>query len=132
MLLAILRPDLTVSLCESVKKKAAAVQAIVTELGVPVSVEACRAEDLLQINTFDTLVVRAVAPLEKLLRWLAPCWEAFDELLVIKGTRWTAERGAARHLGLLQDLQMRKAATYLTPRTDAVNVILKLQRQSEA
>ena len=65
VLLAILRPDLRVSLCESTQKKAKAVEAIVGQMGLTVPVYACRAEEVLQVTTFDTLVARALAPLTR-------------------------------------------------------------------
>lgn len=131
VVLAILRPDLSVSLSESVGKKARAVEAIVGELGLPTPVFACRAEEVLEINTFDTLVGRAVAPLRKVLTWLEPHWDAFDRLLLVKGRAWVDERSEARHHGLLGGLELRKAATYQTPRTDAESVILKIWRPRE-
>jgi 16S rRNA (guanine527-N7)-methyltransferase len=127
VILAIVRPDLKLSLCESVGKKAAVLQQIVEAVGLDCKVHAARAEDLLEVSTFDTLVVRAVAPLRKLLYWLSPHWEAFDRLLVIKGRSWVAERGEARHHGLLKPLELRKAAEYTTRGTDAVSVILKIE-----
>jgi 16S rRNA (guanine527-N7)-methyltransferase len=131
VVLAILRPDLSVSLCESTAKKGRAVEAIVVELGLDVPVYACRAEEVLEVETFDTLVVRAVASLRKLLTWFAPHWEAFDRLLIVKGPGWIEERAEARHFGLLRRLELRKAATYQTPRTGAESVILKVWRRDE-
>jgi len=128
VMLAILRPDLSVSLCESVGKKARAVESIVAELELATPVYACRAVDVLEINTFDTLVARAVASLRKVLTWLQPHWDAFDRLLLIKGPAWVEERSEARHHGLLGGLELRKAATYQTPRTGAETVILKIWR----
>jgi 16S rRNA (guanine527-N7)-methyltransferase len=128
VMLAILRPDLSVSLCESVGKKARAVESIVAELGLATPVYAYRAVDVLEINTFDTLVARAVASLRKVLTWLQPHWDAFDRLLLIKGPAWVEERSEARHHGLLGGLELRKAATYQTPRTGAETVILKIWR----
>ena len=124
--MAILRPDLRVSLCESVAKKARAVQAIIDELGINVPVHLALAEEVLGIRSFDTLVVRAVAPLAKLLRWFGPHWGTFDQLLVVKGKAWAGERAAARHLGLLSDLNLRRASVYNTPGTDAESVILRI------
>ncbi|HJS07210.1 MAG TPA: 16S rRNA (guanine(527)-N(7))-methyltransferase RsmG, partial [Pirellulales bacterium] len=72
IVLAILRPDLEVSLCESVAKKARAVEDIVRQLGLPITVHHARAEELLADYEYDTLVVRAVAPLDKLLTWFKP------------------------------------------------------------
>ncbi|MEX2308304.1 MAG: 16S rRNA (guanine(527)-N(7))-methyltransferase RsmG [Pirellulales bacterium] len=128
VVLAILRPDLSISLCESTQKKARAVEAIVGELGLSVPVFATRAEEVLQISTFDTLVARALASLRKVLTWLAPHWDACDRLLLIKGRSWVEERAEARHEGLLRGLELRKAATYPTPQTGAENVILSIQR----
>jgi len=129
LILAICRADLRISVCESTQKKARAVQAIVEQLKLPVQVHACRAEELLQLQTFDTLVARAVAPIPKLLYWLDLHWDAFDQLLLIKGRAWTKERADARHRGLLKKLEVRKQATYLTPATQAESVILKLWRK---
>jgi len=128
VVLAILRPDLSVSLCDSIAKKTRAVEAIIAELGLATPVHPCRAEEVLEISTFDTLIVRAVASLRKLLTWFAPHWDAFDRLLIIKGPGWVEERGEARHYGLLRGLELRKAATYQTPRTGAESVILKIWR----
>jgi len=126
LLLAICRPDLRVKVSESTQKKARVVQAIVEELPLPVEVFSCRAEEVLELRTFDTLVARAVASLWKILSWVEPHWEAFDRLLLIKGQRWVEERGEARHRGLLKHYQLRKAATYQTPGTDAESVILSI------
>lgn len=128
IVLAIVRPDLSVSLSESTGKKARAVELIVSELTLTTPVYACRAEDVLEVTTFDVLVVRAVTSLRKLLSWFAPHWDAFDELLVIKGPAWVDERAEARHYGLLKGLELRKAATYQTPRSGAESVILKIWR----
>lgn len=113
--LAILRPDLTVSVCDSVGKKARVLEDIVGSLGLPVTVYPARAEQVLEITTQGTLVARGVASLKKLLTWLAPHWEAFDQLLLIKGKAWVEERGEARHHGLLQDLQLRRLDSYESP-----------------
>jgi 16S rRNA (guanine527-N7)-methyltransferase len=126
LILSICRPDLRISVCESVQKKAKVVEAMVVELSLSVSVYACRAEEVLDLQTFDTLVARGVAALPKILRWVQPHWQAFDRLLLIKGRKWVEERGEARHLGLLKKLELRKAAEYLTPRTEAESVILSI------
>jgi 16S rRNA (guanine527-N7)-methyltransferase len=128
--LAILRPDLSISLCESTAKKARAVDAIVAELGLAVPVFAARAEEALQVSTFDSLVVRAVAPLYKILTWLAPHWDAFDRLLIIKGPSWVDERAEARHRGVLHGLELRKAVSYQTPPEGVESVILRIWRKN--
>jgi 16S rRNA (guanine527-N7)-methyltransferase len=127
IVLSILRPDLTVNLSESTQKKARAVEAIVGELDLPVRVFPHRAEEVLEITTFDSLVARALAPLVKVLAWFEPHWEAFDQLLMIKGPSWTEERELARQAGVLKRLELRKAASYLTPGTGAESVILSIR-----
>ncbi len=127
LIIAICRPDLRVSVCESTQKKARVVQAIVEELELSVQVNACRAEEVLELETFDTLTARGVASMAKILTWMAPYWDAFDQLLLIKGQRWLEERGEARHRGLLKSLELRKVATYHAHGTEVESVILSLQ-----
>ncbi|MGI9455861.1 MAG: RsmG family class I SAM-dependent methyltransferase, partial [Aeoliella sp.] len=110
--LAILRPDLTVSVSDSVGKKAKVLDAIVAEMGLPVVVYPTRAEQVLEITTQGTLVARGVASLKKLLTWFAPHWDAFDRLLLVKGRSWVDERGEARHHSLLKTLELRCQARY--------------------
>ena len=115
IIIAICRPDLRVTLAESMQKKSRVLQSMVEELGLPTEVFSVRAEELLDLRTFDVLIARAVAPMWKLLTWLAPHWQAFDELLLIKGKSWVDERGEARHRGLLKRHELRKAAAYPMP-----------------
>jgi 16S rRNA (guanine527-N7)-methyltransferase len=125
-ILAIIRPDLDVTLCDSVAKKAAALAAIVEESGGRTPVVHARAEELLKNERFDSLVIRAVAPLAKLLTWFEPHWDSIGQLLVIKGPNWVAERAAARERRLLRGLELRKVAEYETPGTGALSVILRI------
>ncbi len=127
LMLAILRDDLEISLCESVGKKARAVGAIVGELGLNVPVHADRAERLLEDLRFDVLVTRAVGPLWKLCKWFQDHWEDFDCLLAVKGPGWVAERAAARERGLLKPVHLRCAVQYAMPGTDSHSVILRLE-----
>jgi 16S rRNA (guanine527-N7)-methyltransferase len=124
VVLAILRDDLEISLSESVGKKARAVTDIVQRLGLTVPVYNARAEDVLATHRFDTLVVRAVARLQKLLEWFQPHWGDFQRMLVLKGPAWVDERGEARHRGLLHDLALRKLASYPLPGTESESVLL--------
>lgn len=129
VVLAIVRDDLRVELCESVGKKARAVADIVAQLGLPVPVHHDRAENLLAARRFDTLVVRAVARLSKLLEWFAPHWNRFDRLLILKGPAWIEQRGEARHHGLMHNLALRKLASYPLPGTQSESVLLQVSRR---
>ena len=131
VVLAIVRPDLEVALCDSVAKKAKAVEGIVAELGLSVRVHHAPAQQVLAEQTFNTLVVRAVAPLVKLLRWFAPVWENFDRLLVIKGPAWLEERKEARESGLLKQLELRKIAEYPLPGTESMSVVISIRPKEQ-
>lgn len=126
LLLGLLRPDLTVTLTESIGKKAMVLVDIVRQLGVKVRVESVRAEELLKQERFDVTIARGVGSLAKLLTWLQPHWLSLGRLLAIKGPKWSEERGEARHRGLLHGLELRKAAEYPLAGTDSQSVILKV------
>jgi 16S rRNA (guanine527-N7)-methyltransferase len=132
VVMAILRPDLVVNLCDSTQKKARAAEAIVADLGLPIRVYPNRAEEILEITTFDSLVARALAPLAKVLGWLRPHLDAFDRLLMIKGRSWVDERSEARQAGLMRGLELRKAASYVSPGTGAESVILSIRRGTDS
>lgn len=129
LILAICRPDLRVALCEATQKKARVLQAMVDELGLSVDVFGCRVEELLPMRPFDVLLARAVAPIAKMLGWLQPHWDSFEELLLIKGRQWPEERKEARHRGLLRSIELRCASTYAMPGTGGESVILRFRRK---
>lgn len=127
VVLAVVRSDLTVALAESVAKKARAVAGIVRDMELPIEVHHARAEEVIERETFDTLVVRAVAPLPKLLAWFHPHWGSFDRLLVVKGPAWAEERRAARERRLLAGLELRKCDTWPLPGTQSQSVLLEVR-----
>ena len=129
--LAILRPDLELSLCESVKKKATAVDEIVQSLGLPIPVHHARMENLLEDFRYDVLIARAIGSMRKILTWLQPHWASAGSLLLLKGPRWVEERQDARSRGLLNGLELRRLATY---RTDLVSeaVVLRVRPRRDS
>jgi 16S rRNA (guanine527-N7)-methyltransferase len=128
LVVAILRPDVRVELCECIGKKARVLEDMVQQLALNVPVHAQRVEELLSQRGvhYDTVIARAVGPLAKMLRILKPYWHTIGRLLVVKGPKWVEERGEARHLGLLKDLSLRKTVTYQPPGAKWQSVVLKL------
>jgi 16S rRNA (guanine527-N7)-methyltransferase len=124
--LAILRPDVNVSLAESVAKRAKVLDEMVADLSLPVAVYEARGEDILEDFRFTTVVNRAVGSLRKLCQWVEPHWTSIDRMLMIKGPKWVDERGEARHYGVLNDLQLRVAASYPLGEGDSEGVILQI------
>ena len=129
LVLAVLRPDLNITVCESVGKKAMVLDDMVEKLRLPVACCHGRAEEVLQTNEvrFSTLTVRAVAKIKKLLGWFNPHWNQFDRLLLIKGPAWVEERAEARHFGTLgKSLALRKLEEYPLHGTDSQSVLLQI------
>jgi 16S rRNA (guanine527-N7)-methyltransferase len=131
VVLAILRPDLSIVLSESVGKKARVLDDIVAQLGLRATVHHGRAEEVVARQRFDTLVVRAVTRLGKLLQWFAPHWNHIGRLLVLKGPSWVEERGEARHFGLMKNLALRKLAVYPFYGSDAESVLLQISPEEK-
>lgn len=137
VLLAVLRPDLKVELSDSVGKRARAVAAIVQEIGLNIPVHERAAQQVVADATaagkpFDTLVVRAVAPLAKLLSWFEPLAASFGRMLIIKGPRWEAEKADARHRGLLKQVAARRIASWPLPDSEGESVLLEVSRRERA
>lgn len=132
VVIAILRPDLDVTLCESMQKKARVLEAIVKEMKLRTAVHHKRSEQLLEDLRYDSLVARAVGPLWKILTWFEPHWASIGRLLLIKGPKWVEERAEARQRNLLQRLELRKVASYPLENTYSESVILQLTYRRES
>ena len=96
--LAIARPDLQVDLVEPLLRRATFLTQAVDELGITdrVRVVRARAEDHRQ--TYDVVVARALAPLDRLIRWCDPLRSPGGTILALKGRSATDELAAARKL----------------------------------
>lgn len=130
VVLAIVRPDLRVSLCDSVGKKAKVIEQIIASLGLELPVYPVRGEELLEDMRFDAVVIRAVGPLWKLLTWFKPSWNSMRRLLVVKGPKWSDELEEAKRRGLVRNLQLKPAAEYPLAGTESNSVILKIWPKS--
>jgi len=104
LVVAIARPDLTVTLIEPMARRTAFLEEAVQTLGLTsVEVVRVRAEDWKRPERFDAVTARALAPLPKLLRWGLPLVRPGGVLLAMKGssaqdevTAATAELARAR------------------------------------
>ena len=126
IVLAILRSDLKVALCESIGKKATALQAIVKALRLPIVIHADRAETILKKHRFQVITVRAVGSISKLLTWFVPVWKSVGQMLLIKGPRWTEEFEEAESEGLINRLKLEPIAEWPTPGRDGLSVLLQI------
>ncbi len=91
LIVALLRPAITMHLVESNHRKAAFLDAIIREIDCPATTHACRAQDL-SLPAIDMISARACAPLSRLLPLLAPHFNKIStEALLHKGKNWQDE-----------------------------------------
>lgn len=96
LVLAIARPDLSVTLVEPLLRRSTFLTEAVSELGLQnVEVVRARAEELHGKREFSVVTSRAVAPLDRLLGWSMPLVRQGGELVAMKGSSAHAEIEAA-------------------------------------
>lgn len=93
--LAVLRPDLTMTLIEPLLRRSTFLAQVVDELGIAgrVRVVRSRAED--HHSTYDAVLSRALAPLPRLITWCAPMRDNAGVVLALKGSSAATEVSAA-------------------------------------
>lgn len=95
IVLAIRRPDLQLTLVEPLLRRTVWLEQTVAELGLDnVTVHRSRAQEF--TGTVPVATARAVASLDKLVRWSFPLLEAGGRLLALKGEAAAEELEAAR------------------------------------
>jgi 16S rRNA (guanine527-N7)-methyltransferase len=97
LVMALRRPDLTVTLVEPLLRRTTFLEEAVAALGLSnVEVVRGRADALHGVRTFDVVTSRAVAPLGKLVQWSLPLVRRHGLLLAMKGSSAHDELSAAR------------------------------------
>ncbi|GAA2443356.1 16S rRNA (guanine(527)-N(7))-methyltransferase RsmG [Actinomadura vinacea] len=92
IVLAIVRPDLSVTLLEPLLRRTTFLNECVELLELPnVEVRRARAEEVVQEFAMDVATARAVAPLERLAKWALPLLRPGGQLLALKGERAAVE-----------------------------------------
>jgi 16S rRNA (guanine527-N7)-methyltransferase len=94
LVLALARPDLSVTLLEPLLRRATFLKEAIDELGLErVDVVRARAEEFARggTHTFDVVTARAVAPLTRLVPWAMPLCRIGGELIAMKGSSAAAE-----------------------------------------
>ena len=92
IVLAAMRPDVTLVLVEPLLRRATFLEEVVAELALrTVVVRRARAEELAGKLQVDVVVARAVAPLDRLAGWALPLLGPGGRLLALKGERADGE-----------------------------------------
>lgn len=130
IVLAIARPDLTVTLVEPLLRRTKFLDEVVADLGLSnVEVVRGRADALHGSRTFDVVTSRAVAPLSRLLEWSMPLVAPTGALVAMKGSSVDEEIVAAepvlRRLGCAQPETLVLGEGLLESTTLAVRVSWK-------
>ncbi|WP_345528326.1 16S rRNA (guanine(527)-N(7))-methyltransferase RsmG [Nocardioides endophyticus] len=96
LVLAIARPDLSVTLVEPLLRRTTFLEEVASVLALGnVEVFRGRADALHGVRTFDVVTSRAVAPLERLLGWSMPLVAPDGALIAMKGSSVSDEIDAA-------------------------------------
>jgi 16S rRNA (guanine527-N7)-methyltransferase len=114
--LAILRDDLRVTLLEPLLRRSTFLEeaVIALDLGDRVTVVRARAED--HRLTYDVVVARALAPLDRLLGWCAPLRRPAGSIVALKGQAAVSEVEQAG--SMLRELRLRAEVRLLRPHPD--------------
>ena len=121
--LAILRPDLNVTLLEPLLRRSTFLIEVVDELGLGgrVTVVRERAED--HDGRYDVVVARAVAPLDGLIRWCDPLRRPGGVLLALKGDRAEAQIEQAAKVLRVRRLQAELVLARAHPAAEPARVV---------
>lgn len=120
---AIVRPDLRVTLIESLLRRVNFLELAVEELGLSDRVEVIRGRAEEQKETFDVVTARAVAPLERLLKWTTSLFLPHGELLALKGETAEDEIRSASKLLQKSKLSAQVLEVRADPAVDGTRVI---------
>lgn len=120
--LAIARPDLSIALLEPLLRRSEFLGEVIDQLGLAIEVVRGRAEELWVREQFggrDAAVSRAVAPLDKLVKWSMPLLRPGGRMLAIKGERARDEvdqyRRVVEATGAVDARVVTCGASYLRP-----------------
>jgi 16S rRNA (guanine527-N7)-methyltransferase len=93
LVLALARPDLQVTLLEPLLRRTRFLTEVVDRLGLDgsVTVHRARAEEVHGVLDAEVVTSRAVAPMDRLLRWCLPLLRPGGSVLALKGDRAAAE-----------------------------------------
>lgn len=86
VVIAIARPELRVTLIETMQRRTTWLEEVDAELGLGLEVLRARAEELHGQRSFEVVTARAVAALDKLARWTLPLVADGGSLLAMKGS----------------------------------------------
>ncbi len=122
LVLAIVRPDLKVTLIEPLQRRCDFLNEVIADLDLPVKVLRGRAQEF-KGHTFKTVTSRAVAPLGKLLTWCAPLTSQGGQIVAMKGSSALQEiQDASAEIGHRSVDVVECGTAFVEPPTTVVRV----------
>ena len=119
--LAILRPDLAVTLLEPLLRRATFLDETVGELGLGERVRVIRGRAEDHRDRYRVVTARALAPLPRLVQWCDPLRDSDGQILALKGAsaaeEVTAAASALRSAGLRAEVLQLRAHPMTEPTT---------------
>ncbi|MFF7360244.1 16S rRNA (guanine(527)-N(7))-methyltransferase RsmG [Streptomyces sp. NPDC008125] len=128
--LALVRPDLKITLLEPLLRRTNFLQEVVELLGLDhVTVVRGRAEEVLgKLQPVHVVTARAVAPLDRLAGWGVPLLRPYGEMLALKGDTAEEEingaRAALSKLGVVETEVLHAGTGVVDPTTTVVRVVV--------
>ncbi|MQY12668.1 Ribosomal RNA small subunit methyltransferase G [Streptomyces sp. RB5] len=128
--LALVRPDLRITLLEPLLRRTNFLQEVVELLGLDhVTVVRGRAEEVLgTLQPVHVVTARAVAPLERLAGWGVPLLRPYGEMLALKGDtaqeELQASRSALSKLGVVETSVLQVGAGVVDPLSTVVRAVV--------
>ena len=121
--LAILRPDLDVTLLEPLLRRSTFLDETVADLGLSARVGVIRGRAEEHRERYDVVAARAVAPLPRLIPWCAPLRESDGVVLALKGSSAGDEVRASRDVLARARLRAEVLELRAHPAVDATTVV---------
>ena len=121
--LAILRPDLRVTLLEPLLRRVTFLSEAVTALRLDDRVRVVRARAEEHTEQYDVVVARAVAPLSRLVRWCTPLRRVDGVILAIKGRSAADEIAEAGPVLARTGLTVEQLSIAAHPRLEPATVV---------
>ena len=127
MVIAIARPELSVTLVEPLLRRTSFLEGVIDDLGLSnVEVVRARAEELHATRSFDVVTSRAVAPLDRLARWCLPLVDPGGAMIAMKGASAADEvashRKALHRLGATEPVVRQVGENVLATPTTIVEL----------
>lgn len=114
---ALVRPDLRITLLESLLRRSNFLEEVVKELGLGDRVRVVRGRAEEHPERYDVAMSRAVAQMPKLIEWCSPLLAHDGRIIALKGASVPEELGAAQEQ--LQNNRLRCSVTQVRVHPDA-------------